>query len=307
MPATFRHLVGRSTLTQGIAIRRDFEEWFDAPPKGEARSITLAYGPEQSSVEVVLRRVNNESGSVQIRYQSRRQKPFREWLSATFDPADRAHNPLLLELHKIGEDAYRVAPLLRDDRGNLHLCLGPALYHNNAASLERQTPVFQDISEAISAIPVAPGVGQAHYNEQIRQQFVARGWSCNEPVVPELPLRSDFKRGDVQVEVEFGNARSYYQDYLKFLLPFTRGIIRIGVLLVPTTDFARLLCMMGTRRAVERANRAGVSLTRPPKYSGMITYEKVEREFEPLRFVLNMPLVVRGVDFWGGCSAGPTR
>ena len=75
-------------------------------------------------------------------------------------------------------------------------------------------------------------------------------------------------------------------------------MIRIGVLLVPTADFARLLCLAGTRRAMGKMGAQGPA-DRVPKYGGMITYEKVEREFESLRFILNMPLAVRGIDFWG--------
>ncbi len=29
---TFKHVVGRATLSQGLTVRRDFEAWFGAPP-----------------------------------------------------------------------------------------------------------------------------------------------------------------------------------------------------------------------------------------------------------------------------------
>jgi hypothetical protein len=293
---TFKHLVSKSTLTQGIAVRRDYEAWFGAPGKGDAREIALRYG--SGEVQVTLRRLNNESGSVQIRYESKRQGAFRDWLMSTFGSLDAGVAPQVLEFEKEQPDVYRVVPIVGHRLEKLHLCLGPALYHNNADNLAEANPVFPDIPSVICSIGYGTDHGQMYYNEQIRKGFVERGWQADEVVIPGLPLRSDFKRDDVQVEVEFGNARSYYQDYLKFLLPFTRGMIRIGVLLVPTADFARLLCLAGTRRAMKKIGAQGPT-DRVPKYSGMITYEKVEREFESLRFILNMPLAVRGIDFWG--------
>jgi len=296
---TFKHLVGKSTLTQGIAIRRDYEEWFDAPGRGECREITLLFGSHE--IAVTLRRLDNENGSVQIRYESKRHAALRAWLHTVFAPflAGESPYPGLLELRKVDSDNYRLEPLRAEDACRLRLCLGPGLYHNGAESLGAASHPFAEIPEVIGSVGFRPEYGQTQYNEHIRTVFVERGWRSDEPVVPELPLRFDFRKDDYQVEVEFGNARSYYQDYLKFLLPFTRGIIRVGVLLVPTADFARLLCAGGTRRATNRATRAGLQLDRPPKYSGMVTYEKVEREFQALRFILNMPVIVRGIDFWG--------
>jgi len=101
-----------------------------------------------------------------------------------------------------------------------------------------------------------------------------------------LPLKSDFKKGVVQVEVEFGNARTYYQDYIKFMLAFNQRAAEIGVLIVPTEKFARLLCEVGRQKAVAKGRKS---------YSGMIHLEKVRRELAYLEFTLGMPLAIAGV------------
>lgn len=277
-------------------MRRDYEAWFDAPARAESREVTLLFASQ--AVTATLRRLDNESGSVQMRYQSQRQRALREWLNGEFGPSSAGGLGQVLEFDKVERDVYRLTPVVGKDLERLHLSLGPGLYHNNARSLAESSRAFPDIAEVVCSVEFRPHEGQMHYNEEMRRRFLKRGWNCNEIVVPGLPLRADFKKDDVQVEVEFGNARSYYQDYLKFLLPFTRGMIRLGVLLVPTSDFARLLCLAGTRRAIGRMVAEQSQPARQPKYSGMITYEKVEREFDPLRFILNMPLIVRGIDFW---------
>ena len=301
---SFKHTVGRSTLTQGVTVRRDYEAWFDAPARGESREVALLFANQE--VTATLRRLANESGSVQIRYQSKRQGPLREWLQAAFSSSDEPLRRAILEFRKAATDSYRLVPMIGDDLERLRLCVGPTLYHNNSEALARGNVVYPEIPEVVESVASDISQGQTYYNAKIKAAFVQREWEPDRNVVPELPLRCDFRKADLQVEVEFGNARSYYQDYLKFLLPFTRGMIRIGVLMVPTSDFARLLCMAGTRRALDRATQGGERLSRTPKYSGMITYEKVEREFEPLRFILNMPLVILGLDFWGhGEAASP--
>ena len=68
-------------------------------------------------------------------------------------------------------------------------------------------------------------------------------------VVKELGLKCDFEKNGIWVEVEFGNARSYYQDYVKFMLAKKYRDARLGLLLCPTTSFASLLCELGRQRA----------------------------------------------------------
>jgi hypothetical protein len=94
-------------------------------------------------------------------------------------------------------------------------------------------------------------------------------------------------------EVEFGNARSYYQDYVKFMLARKYRDARLGLLLCPTTSFAALLCELGRQRARENVVRE-----RPAAYSGMMSYEKAVRELPFLGFMFEMPIVVAG----GGVS-----
>jgi len=69
---TFKHLVGKSTLKEGITIHKNFESFFDSPDLGQKRDITLLYGNKQS-VKVVLRRLKNVRKHVQIKYTNKTQ------------------------------------------------------------------------------------------------------------------------------------------------------------------------------------------------------------------------------------------
>ena len=71
--------------------------------------------------------------------------------------------------------------------------------------------------------------GQKYYNRQLLQGFGKWDWEAEKKVIPELPLKSDFIKDFVQVEVEFGNARTYYQDYIKFMIAFNQKAAEVGV------------------------------------------------------------------------------
>jgi len=98
-------------------------------------------------------------------------------------------------------------------------------------------------------------------------------------------------KGGVQVEVEFGNARVYYQDYIKFMLASRYKESHFGILLVPTEGFAHSLCDIGRRRAQARGRSS---------YSGMIHLEKVRRELRFLEFMLTTPFAVAGIGVKNG-------
>jgi hypothetical protein len=152
----------------------------------------------------------------------------------------------------------------------------------------------EEINEAIAAIKYDVASNQADYNKRINEDFVSRGWNCEQKVIDELGLRCDFEKKGVWVEVEFGNARSYYQDYVKFMLARKYRDARLGFLICPTKSFAALLCELGRQRA-----RNDVVREHPVKYSGMMSYEKATRELPLLGFMFEMPIVVAGVDISG--------
>ena len=105
-----------------------------------------------------------------------------------------------------------------------------------------------------------------------------------------MGLRCDFEKNGVWLEIEFGNARSYYQDYIKFMLAKKYREASLGVLLCPTVSFASLLCELGRQRAIKNS----VS-ERTPVYSGMMSYEKAVRELPYLGFMFDFAIAVGGI------------
>ena len=49
----FRHLVGKSTLKEGVSIHKKYEDFFGSPELGQKKEITLLFGSDMS-VKVTL-------------------------------------------------------------------------------------------------------------------------------------------------------------------------------------------------------------------------------------------------------------
>jgi hypothetical protein len=279
-----RHAIGKSTLQEGISVPRALEEWIGSPPAGSKRTIFLCF--EGCRVPVTLRRLGNTRGHVQIKYENSSGSPFRNWLSTVFHATLNGGTGEFLELRRITNDDYApiAFPLLQSSVKRLHI--SDWLYHQSGPSILENHPIVREIPAVIRSVLVSDGQDQAHYNQLLSTQFIQWQWESEKRVIPQLPLKCDFAKDSVRVEVEFGNARTYYQDFIKFMLAYHQKIADVGVLLVPTEGFAKQLCQVGRSRALEKGKHS---------YSGMIHFAKVHRELDFLRFMLSMPIVIGGI------------
>lgn len=289
----FKHFVGKSTLKEGLTISRDFEGWFESPEKGCKRQIKLIF--DDKEVSATLRRLNNAVGHVQIKYETKGQKDFRKWLNEKFKCSedDKIRNGLL-EFHKISQDIYKVNGIIEGEEKESKLKIEKQYFHREPEYFEEISTDLSEINDIINGIDFKFDEKQSYYNQRMKEGFLIRNWECEKRVIRELGLKCDFRREKTQVEVEFGNARAYYQDYIKFLLAYNRGIISLGVLIVPTLSFANLLCEIGKKQAIER--RKLIRDYTIPIYSGMMNFEKATREIKYLEFMLNMPISIIGID-----------
>jgi hypothetical protein len=276
-------------LKYGVTIPLEAQtERLRAIEKGGKIAVTVLCGAEEP-VKAEIRRLNNKPGHLQFRYENKSQERLRRWLTAMFS-ASGAES--LLEIVEVAPFTFLFKPILKSAAPSLQI--GALQLHNlERQQLENFTEISQ-IRESLAAVEYDAGYSQSDYNGLISTGLMDRGWQREQRVVNELGLKCDFEKNGVWVEVEFGNARSYYQDYVKFMLARKYRDARLGLLLCPTTSFAALLCELGQKRARENS----VS-ERLPVYSGMMSYEKAARELPFLGFMFEMPIVVAGVGVSG--------
>jgi hypothetical protein len=164
--------------------------------------------------------------------------------------------------------------------------------HAEAILQHEYTQEMDEIKQVISAVewmPVSDGpvtrkrggrvvlvkyIDQVNTNKRFGEEFQARGWACHPPIVSatESNLVADFKRGVVQVEVQFGNMARWYTDIFKFLLSYAANDIEIGVLVVP------MQCSAGQID------------------ENVVYFERVLRELPHAKMAVTIPVWVVGVN-----------
>jgi hypothetical protein len=285
----FLHPVGASTFKYGVTIPVEAQtERMRAIEKGGKVPATILFGTEEP-VMVEIRRLNNKPGHLQFRYENKAQERLRQYLTGIFgSPADGN----LLEVEEVSPFTFLFKPILKNTAPSLQIS-DMLLHRLEQKEMERFAEIGQ-IRDSLAAVEYDAGFSQTDYNSRINEGLTTKGWKREQKVVDQLGLKCDFEKNGIWVEVEFGNARSYYQDYVKFMLAKKYRNARLGLLLCPTTSFAALLCELGRQRARENVVRE-----RPPVYSGMMSYEKALRELPFLGFMFEMPIVVAGVGMTG--------
>jgi restriction endonuclease BglII len=115
-------------------------------------------------------------------------------------------------------------------------------------------------------------VDQVALNVHLDKAFQEAGWAMQPPIVspgktggPTTGLKGDFKKGRLQVEVQFGNMARWYTDVFKFQLSYSLDEIDVAILVVPTQRFANLIDenVAYFERVVRELPWAKMSLTLP--------------------------------------------
>jgi hypothetical protein len=279
-------------LRQGLAVPVIAQiSWLRDIQKGQRVPVTIVFGAGVS-VPASLRRLNNARGHLQFRYESREQASLRDYLNQVFgNEADRKN--ALLRVTEVQPRVFLFEPVSAGHAKTAHLAICQPRFHNCPQREAESLVEFNELRECFKAVPYNAAHGQADYNQRIASGLRALAWREEARILTEIGLRCDFEKNGIWVEVEFGNARAYYQDYIKFLLASRYKDARLGILLCPTNAFAQLLCDLGKQRALAKK---GEGTGRAPTYSGMMSYEKAIRELPFLQFMLTSKTVIAGIE-----------
>ena len=187
----------------------------------------------------------------------------------------------------VAPDVFKLRPITSDMAHNAKLYVADSMYHKTDQNILKGDVIFGEIEEIINGISFKVDEGQSFYNREIERAFSAHEWQGEIKAIPELDLKCDYRKDNIQVEVEFGNARAYYQDYIKFMLSYFSKQIHLGILVTPTLGFANILCEIGKHKALQRGRKT---------YSGMMHFEKAYKEFYFLQPIFDIPIVILGID-----------
>jgi len=281
----FIHRIGKSTINQGITVPMECQDsWMTEIGKGQ--SIRVLFHVEDKPFRIDLRRIDNDKGHLQFRYERKEHESLRNYFSSL--PLNGMY---AVEVTEGKQGEFFAVPIVVRDGKKPRLYLYRPIYHNFSQGEFCDAPEFHELVESVNAIIFVDGYSQKDYNTRIREELSGRHWTAEKTVHDAIGLRCDFFKEGVWLEVEFGNARGYYQDYMKFLIAAKYQQYQCGVLLCPTASLANYLCDLGRERAQRKTDRA-----RAVSYSGMMTYEKATRELPYLDHVLKTKVVIAGLD-----------
>jgi hypothetical protein len=272
MSFTFNHIIGKSTLAQGFTIPKAAYSYLSLPEKGGKRIITLIYAKNRRT-QVLLRSLNNALGHVQVRYEGKIGIQFRQWILETFREIeignlDKINNSLDITI--ISDDIWEIKTNAILKRATLYFT--DLRVHNIKENHLLALDEFAEITGSIRNIDFVQDKRQEYYNNKICTELSAKGWLKEQNVAkvdPNIRLKCDFRKGMWQIEVEFGNARTYYQDIVKFAISYSAGLMKIGGLIVPDSLFAQHLCQLGKKNAIKNSSLPNA------QYSGMMNFGNV--------------------------------
>lgn len=165
-------------------------------------------------------------------------------------------------------------------------------YRHAEAILRHEFPnEMAEIEDAINSVqwvPISPplprtrkgrlvavkAIDQKQTNARFDHAFEVRGWEKQPLIVStaESRLVADFKKNEIQVEVQFGNMARWYTDVFKFLLSYAANDIEIGVLIVP---------MQVTAKQIDE---------------NVVYFERVVRELPHAKMAVTIPIWVVGIN-----------
>ena len=151
--------------------------------------------------------------------------------------------------------------------------------------LNAKLAIKNEIEQILDSQQVDPHtLSRPHFNEILRDAFIAKGWEDQPAVFDEQgdpSARMDFLKERVGVEVEFGHSSFLGIDLLKFQVASYSGInkIDVGVYITTTREFQK-------RMKVDYGQN----------WEGSLTFEKVVRYLPHLKSAIQVPIYVIGID-----------
>lgn len=141
-------------------------------------------------------------------------------------------------------------------------------------------PVYKNKSKKQPEIDVV----QQILNTYIKQMLEGFGWKSEVDISPSEfkdSLKSDFRKSflnengtsiSVQMEVEFGNAASFYRDVTKIQTSHAFNMADIGIIILPSHSLSKRID------------------------TGLANIEKASREKHVLESISTIPLIIIGLD-----------
>src|SRR3990170_2328307 len=104
-----------------------------APDRGSKRDITLLFDGQE--ITATLRRIDNEQGRVQVKYENKAGEPFRLWLATVFNATRAGSAQEYFEVSRARPDVFEITPFPAMENSAPSLSVDQWLFHRGADRL----------------------------------------------------------------------------------------------------------------------------------------------------------------------------
>jgi restriction endonuclease BglII len=111
-----------------------------------------------------------------------------------------------------------------------------AYYHSTAENLIKQrVTIIQEITDALTACPYVFGKSSpTQMKKYVANRLNSQGWTDKVRVSHKIRTTVNFMKSDIAFALQLGNVARTYADLLKIAYLENKGIIRLGVIALPS-------------------------------------------------------------------------
>jgi hypothetical protein len=244
MTTTYRHLVGKSTISGYLIVKPDEESFFGSDPGSQGRDIEIDFG-EQLKISARLYRTSGNTRQLKLVFSGEECQPFRSWLSKKC-PRRKARQPRgVLSLNRKTEKSY-TASVESISQAEVHVLeLGGQRFFAGARPLSVLHPALMGFKDLLATIEVSKSVTPTRLMNNIEKVLLKNDWSPVPTVGSGLALPGGLRRSNAQLHFVL-EAKESFEALLSVAAAFELGAIDLGLVIVADGSLARKLGQAGT-------------------------------------------------------------
>jgi len=275
MASTYRHPVGKETLTGYIPVRPRQKDFFGTDPGEEERILTVHFA-EGEQAPVRYYRTPGRGGKLKLAYTGQRGEAFRSFLRRSFKTRRKRGPYGVIVWTRLGEDRYQVHCESLQQARVEKIEPGARRFFAGARPVSILHPAMLDLAETLAAI-VPSSMRLSRLHQQIQRALEAAGWQQAGPPAAGLVLPGGMHRAEARLH-QVLLASDLYPRLLSLAAAFESQACDLGVLLVADGSLGR---------RIERAN---------PRAGAAASLDRAVRNLRILSFAIRGPTCLLGLE-----------
>lgn len=275
MASTYRHPVGKETLSGYMPVRARQKDFFGPDPGEEERILTVHFG-EGEQVPVRYYRTAGRDGRLKLAYTGPQGEGFRSFLRRFFKTRRKRGPYGVMVWTRLGQGRYQVACESLQQARVEKLEPGGRRFFAGARPISILHPAMLDLTEVLSGVVVPREVRLSRLRGLIQRALEDAGWQPAAQPAAGLVLPGGMHRAGARLHRVL-LASDLYPRLLSLAAAFESQACDLGVLLVADGTLAR---------RIERTNRrAGPSAS----------LDRAVRNLRTLAFAVRGPTCLLGL------------